>query len=154
MQIELSTVFAVGSGILTALFGIYVGTLRYAIASRDREIDRRIETLDTAVKSVQSAAVILADRLATEERETVRLDGAIQLLAQALGAVQETITDMHRSMVKRDEWAPRMDSIERQLNKITSALTEGYKGGSKGVSSTYPRYNLAPPVIIERKDKK
>lgn len=128
MQVELSTVLAVfGSGL-----GLYVGLLRYTIASKEQSYVERFGNLEKDTDHIK-------ERLVNEEKNTIRLDGELKLAQNNHDQLTDTIDEIKKSMITKVEFEPRMTNLERTLNQILSELQRtGGRFPSGQMSSTTP----------------
>lgn len=131
MQIDLASVIATVSGIVSVAFALYVALAKYAVAQREKEIDRRLEHCAEEQKH-------LADRIGNEEKATIRQDGALNLVKQTHDDVLHDIEEIKRLMVTKAEWEPRMTNIERTMNQILSEL-RGSRYSSQHMPSVTPK---------------
>lgn len=135
MQVDLTTVLAAGSGLLSTLFGAYVGLLKYTVAQRERELDRQLEQL-------MAESSKLKDRVSEEEKSTIRQDGEIKLVQQTHNDVKADIDEVKRTMVTKAEWEPRMTNMERTLNQVLTEL--------RGISTRYSTHQSGQHVPFKK----
>lgn len=125
MQVDVSTVLGFLATVISVAVGAWFAIARYAIAQREREIDRRLD--DCRNESRQ-----LNDRLHTEEKATIRQDGDVSRVRDSHGTLVSDIEEIKRTMVTKVEFL----SVERAMNQI---LTEVQRGRSGGAYSAVPQ---------------
>ena len=112
MRVDLTAVLSLFSGLFTVALGLYLAMARYAIANREREIDRRIDDIralaDAKLGALEREVHTLQERLHNEEKATIRQDGDVNLVRQG------------HNDIKSD-----MDEVKRTLNEILRELRSG-----------------------------
>lgn len=124
MQIDISTALGFLATVISVTVGAWFATARYAVAQREREIDRRLDDCRDESKK-------LNERLHTEEKATIRQDGDVNRVRDSHGTLVSDIEEIKRTMVTKVEWI----AMERTLNQI---LTEMQRGRSGSAYSTLP----------------
>lgn len=117
-----SLAVAVISGVLTTVFGVVLFSLKYAVSQRDKEIDRRLDTGETASLKHDKEIEINKERLHIEEKKSVEIDGKLKLVDQTHNTFSCDLDEIKKSIVPRQEWESRMTSIDRTLEKILTRI--------------------------------
>jgi hypothetical protein len=110
------------SGVLTIIFGILLFTLKYAIAQRDQEVNRRLGERESQSNEHSNDVKAVLERLRLEELKTVKMEGDLKLTNQAHDGLNNDIDDIKKTMITRQEFELRMTAIERMLQQILSQL--------------------------------
>jgi hypothetical protein len=119
VQVDLSLL----STLATGAIGLYAGLLRYSLATKEREIERRIGELEGASKTVHG-------RLADEEKATVRVE-----------SVREALAEIKRDMVKRETFEAQIEDMRSTQRQILSMLRSS---GTMGSYSSMAAVRLPP----------
>jgi len=115
----MSTVLGFLATVISVAVGAWFAVARYAIAQREREIDRRLD-------DCRAECRVLNDRLHTEEKATIRQDGDVNRVRDSHGTLVNDIDEIKKSMVTKTEfWA-----LEKALNQILNEMQRGRSGGS------------------------
>lgn len=152
MQVDLSTVLAILSTVLTIGFGAWLATARYALSQRDAEINRRIEGVVADAKAIDQ-------RLHVEEKATIRQDGDLLRVKDTHSNLAEDLQEIKRTMVTKAEW----NGLERMLDNRFSELLRASATRGEQRQPYQPRltpggYHISnpsasPPPPGPRKDK-
>ena len=147
MQVDVSTVMSIFSGIVSVAFALYLAIAKYAIGQREKEIDRRLDEHQgvhtRAVAECAAETRKLADRLTGVEKEAIHQEGLIKLVQANHDGLLSDIEEIKRTMCTKSEFDARMTNIERTQNQILAELRGGSSRyashGSVPVQSPYPK---------------
>lgn len=131
MQVELSTVVAFVTGLLSTGLGIYVALLRYTVGQREKEIDRRLTHCD-----VENAKLV--ETVHALEKTTIKQQGDINLVQRTHDDVKGDVEEVKRTMITKAEFEPRITNLERTANQILSELRGRYPSGQAMHAVTPP----------------
>lgn len=75
MQVELSLAISIVGAVVSLAGGLYAGLLRYTIAAKERELDRREKELKKDVDDLVANLGRLIDRVSTLEKDFLKAEG-------------------------------------------------------------------------------
>jgi septal ring factor EnvC (AmiA/AmiB activator) len=124
MQVDLSTVLGAFASVISVAVATWFAMARYAIAQREREIDRRLDDCRDESKK-------LNERLHTEEKATIRQDGDVNRVRDSHGTLAADIEEIKRTM----------GALDKTMNQIHLEMQRGRSGsgGSGGYVSATPK---------------
>lgn len=102
--------------VVVALFTtVMAGLTRYAVAQRDKDVDRRLLVLEA------STAVLLTAQHATDL--AVRgLNGDMALVRQSHQGFDGDIRQIKESMITRSEWETWREALDKRFDDLVSAV--------------------------------
>jgi len=109
--VPLSLVVAIGSTILTALFGALFMVSRYAYAGDKREAERRIVLLEQARDA-------LREQLHADELATSKLQGDVNLVKNNHDQLAADVEEIKRTMVTRDLFDTAITSLKSLVQQV------------------------------------
>lgn len=129
MQVDVTLVVTVISGILGVGLAIYTGLLKYTVTQKENELNRRIEEGKTAlalhVEKTMTEQRLISDRLHVEEKATIAQNGEIKLVQSNHAQLDNDLEEIKRNMsllITKAEFEPRISNVERLLNQILSEM--------------------------------
>lgn len=131
-------------GIMSAVGGVFMLLLRYTLALKEKESERRLGELEAKDKKCAEEQAAHSERLRKDELETSDLKGKIALLEQSQTNLKATMERYANDHVPRAEWERQMMHMQRQLDGIITRLDRsttgpsGRYGGSSHDSGGYP----------------
>lgn len=145
MQVDASALLSIVATIATAVLAGYFALTRYALSTKEKELEHRIEAAATdaaeAIKSViaeQAARVAQLERFHEKEQRVTRLEGDLALVRQAAGTLGEDVREIKDSMVPRHEWEANAERVDRQLESILVELRRSPRYASSSTHSASP----------------
>jgi DNA repair exonuclease SbcCD ATPase subunit len=133
MQVDLSTVLGLAASAASIIVGAWLAIIRYAIAQREREIERRLDDCRDETRK-------LSDRLHAEEKATIRQDGDVKLVRGAHENLAADIEEIKRTMATKTDTS----NLDRHIQEILTELR-----GARGRQPSHP--DLEPPSRPSRK---
>ena len=115
---------AIISGILSVVFGIVLFALKYAVAQRDKEVDRRLDAGEKLSAANAEELKGQAERMRNQELKSNTLEGDLKLTNQAHTTADNDIDDIKKSMITRQEFDRGMTSIEGMLRQNSTLLSQ------------------------------
>lgn len=128
MQIDVSTALGFLATVISVAVGAWFATARYAIAQREREIDRRLDDCRNECRQ-------LNDRLHIEEKATIRQDGDVMRVRDSHGAMVADIYEIKQTLVTKNE----VVTLEKAITQINNEISRARGGGGGGAYSAIPQ---------------
>lgn len=128
MQVDVSTALGFFASVISVAVAAWFGVARYAIAQREREIDRRLDDCRNECRQ-------LNDRLHTEEKATIRQDGDVARVRDSHGTMVSDIEEIKRTMVSKSE----VVALEKAINQVHNDLARSRGGSGAGAYSAIPQ---------------
>lgn len=126
--------------IIAAILGAYAVVMRWALASKEKEYERRLEKLEDAhERATQDWARemnALREKVNIEEKATIRFDGDLR-----------RIGDQHAALVEDIE---KIDQRTQNIEKTTNAILVEMRGGPRYAPSRSEMQAVVPPSKKER----
>jgi hypothetical protein len=104
---------------------------KYAVAQRDKEVDRRLDNGEQKVSIGEVDIKKLVENLHADEIKTVKLEGDLNFLRHAHDGFDRQLGEIRENIVTRQEWESRMSAIEKQLHQILAQLQPRYGGSGR-----------------------
>lgn len=140
-MVELTTVLSVASSILAAVLGVVVGLTRYALATKERELERLTSEANAKANKALESLSTQQERFHEREQRVTRLEGELNLVKASTNTLDETVHEIKDAMVPRHEWQAHAVRVDRTLESI---LLELRRSGP----SRYPSSSIAAPSPI------
>jgi hypothetical protein len=124
MQIE-PGVLSIIVSILTLVIG---ALMKAALSNRERELDRRIDTMGARMDLVDT-------RLHAEEKATIRQDGKIEKVEEADLRFQSDVAEIKATMARKVDVEKMESHIAAGFARVDAALQRlqgNYRGGTSG----------------------
>jgi len=112
------------SAAVSAIVGIALVALRYAIGQRDKDVDRRLSGQETTAKETETDQKAIAERLRLEELKSVAMAGDIKVIQNNHSGLDQEMRDLRENIVTRGEWEARMTSLEARMTGIERMLQQ------------------------------
>jgi hypothetical protein len=140
-MVELTTVLSIASSVVVAVLGVVVALMKYALATKEREIERLTGEANAKASKALEVIATQQERFHEREQRVTRLEGELNLVKASTNTLDETVHEIKDAMVPRHEWQAHAMRVDRTLESI---LLELRRSGP----SRYPSSSLASPSPI------
>lgn len=140
--------------IVSGLIGLWVGTLRYTIASKEQEHNRRFGETNAELATLRADVRSQNERLHTDEKKTIEQGKDLERFNDKHERFEKDIADIkervERDMVTKSE----MHGLERMMREKLDELLRTQRPGYQPRGTPSPgQYGVRPSSDPPKKDR-
>lgn len=116
--VSVTAVISIVAAIFSLMMGILGVLLKFSVDTYQAGVNKRIGDLESEMKEKDRENKVFEKKNHELEKELLRTEGRLALIESNVSRNDDDVHSINETMVKRDEWEPRMKTVEETLQTI------------------------------------